>query len=104
MKPKPVVVTTICSECGLDWDDHGDNPTTSDCVRLLKIELARRPKPVFTYPYSGYNPYWTWNGGVTISNTAPLLYEQSSNHLNDGHSVTIKTPQSIDSTCTAVVA
>jgi hypothetical protein len=46
MKPYPVVVTTICSLCGLPWDDHGDKPTAEDCVRLLLVELAKTPTPL----------------------------------------------------------
>jgi hypothetical protein len=67
MKPYPVVVTTICSLCGLPWDDHGDKPTAEDCVRLLLVELAKTPNtaplapyvlpvpyPVYPRPYSPY--------------------------------------------------
>ena len=72
MKPQPVVVETVCSECGLDWDLHGDKPTLVDCIRLLRDELARRsaPSPVtITYPiqpvYPGYpwQQWWTTCGG-----------------------------------------
>lgn len=45
--PQPVVVRTVCSECGLDWDGHGDKPTFADCIRLLKAEVA---KPRVAYP------------------------------------------------------
>lgn len=89
MKPKPVVVTTICSECGLDWDDHGDNPTTSDCVRLLKVELERRPRPVTYYPNWTYPYSWSLTAGA-ISNTTPLDYTQGINNtLHDGHSINV---------------
>src|SRR5208282_2469717 len=49
-KPEPIAVETVCSVCGLDWKRHGKNPTTDDCIRLLKQELLNRPltKP---YPY-----------------------------------------------------
>lgn len=39
-KPQPVATVTVCSICELDWDLHGENPTTDDCIRLLKSELA----------------------------------------------------------------
>ena len=64
-KPKPVVVETRCSECDLPWEDHGDNPTLLDCIRLLK----EQPKTV-TYTYPWYQPYpyqtptITWGGGA----------------------------------------
>jgi hypothetical protein len=52
VKPNPVVITTICSDCGLDWDDHGENPTSAVCIRLLKEALARKPTTVTTiYPW-----------------------------------------------------
>ena len=28
--------------CGLPWNDHGRDPNTDDCIRLLKAELAKR--------------------------------------------------------------
>ena len=42
MTPKPVVQTTICSDCGLDWTLH-KKATSSECIRLLKDALAKRP-------------------------------------------------------------
>lgn len=54
-KPKPVVVSTVCSECGLPWEDHGDTPTLADCVRLLKA----RPPQVINYPY-----HWSYTNTV----------------------------------------
>lgn len=50
-KPEPVAVQTICSMCGLDWKRHGRNPTTEDCIRLLKQELASRPVTPTVAPY-----------------------------------------------------
>lgn len=73
MKPKPVVTATICSECGLDWDLHGENPTQSDCIRLLKTELAMRPTTITypVYPYiQPYKPYWWHTYGTP--NTLPI--------------------------------
>ena len=68
MKPKPVITHTICSECGLDWERHGDTPTQSDCIRLLRADLASRPSPIINYPipipvprYAPYiQPYRQW--------------------------------------------
>lgn len=65
-KPTPVVVTEVCSMCGLDWQRHGDKPTTEDCIRLLKAELASRPVAVpFTVrPWWDY-PQVTWTSPTT---------------------------------------
>lgn len=35
-KPKPIPVEMICDLCGGSWKAHGENPTTDDCIRLLK--------------------------------------------------------------------
>jgi len=105
--PKPVVVTTICSECGLAWDAHGEKPTTSDCIRLLKAELAKRPtvQPYVypTYPqYPYYIPnvvsYRIWYSGQT---NAGGLYQnnQSINCVSN-----TATPAVATNTCTAVAA
>lgn len=40
-RPKPVPRDLICSECGLDWDDHPKNPRKSDCIKLLRDKLSR---------------------------------------------------------------
>jgi hypothetical protein len=61
-KPEPVPVSTICSVCGLSWHDHGKDPTTDDCIRLLKAELAKRLIQVpYSYPVPSrsYHP-WHW--------------------------------------------
>lgn len=63
MKPQPVVVTTICSMCDQPWEAHGDKPTTEDCIRLLKQQLAMRPVVKWVQPYQYPSwPYTTWNG------------------------------------------
>jgi hypothetical protein len=77
VKPEPVVVTTICSMCSLPWEQHGADPTTEDCIRLLKLELAKRPA-VVTYPVypqplrpliGPYTPYWSSVGqSLPVSN------------------------------------
>lgn len=41
--PEPVMVSAVCSTCGLDWIEHPHNPTATNCVQLLlrkKIELT----------------------------------------------------------------
>lgn len=66
-KPAPKVTKEVCTLCGLDWDKHGDSPTTDTCVELLlgeirslNAQLAHRPligrpiiQPIYPYP----NPY-----------------------------------------------
>jgi hypothetical protein len=43
-KPQPISKFVVCSECGLPWDDHTEHgKTLQDCIRLLKLELAKRP-------------------------------------------------------------
>lgn len=51
-KPEPVAKQVVCSQCGLDWDKHGDNPTIEKCVEMLKAEVARYGAPwtVYTAP------------------------------------------------------
>lgn len=49
-KPEPVVVSEVCSLCGLAWGRHGDKPTAEKCIELLKADLATRP----------YVPTITW--------------------------------------------
>lgn len=55
-KPKPVPKSVVCSECGLPWSKHTDgrktDPTPDVCIRLLKLELAKRP--AFHMASSGY--------------------------------------------------
>lgn len=102
MRPKPVVVTTICSECGLPWEAHGDEPTTGDCIRLLKIELAKRPSvaiaqpyvyPVYPQPWT--HPYWY---GTTYCNTSGIVDAIACTATS---TVDYKTP-TIETTCSAV--
>ncbi len=102
--PKPVVVTTICSECGLAWEAHGDKPTTSDCIRLLKAELAKRPTPItITYPYvqpvyPSYPWYqYTWTNGVQSTGNITPINCAATNTAN------YQTP-AIEATCTAISA
>lgn len=52
--PKPKATRIVCDTCGLNWEKHKkskpDTAPLSECVRLLKAELAK-PKP---YPMYGY--------------------------------------------------
>lgn len=115
MKPKPVVVTTICSECGLAWEAHGKNPTTADCIRLLKIELAKRPKTTVTYyplypyvaPYQFYPAQYTYGNTTTLTTTTGTsgnVQGYNSNTLGDGHTLTVNTPATSTITCSAISA
>lgn len=85
--PRPRVVKQVCSLCGLDWKDHGKEPTAETCVKLLLDEvlsltadLARRPA-ISPLPYvqpspwwpNPYRPYWpTWYSTISAGtgNTA----------------------------------
>jgi hypothetical protein len=57
LKPEPVAISTICSVCGLSWLEHGKDPTTDDCIRLLKAALAIRPITIPTYPVYPHQHY-----------------------------------------------
>lgn len=71
--PKPVPRDVVCSECGLSWAKHelpGGMKTMplSECVRLLKAELAAsRPQVTYTSGYSYTDPatYNVINGGLS---------------------------------------
>lgn len=67
-KPEPVVVSTVCSLCGLDWNDHGDKPTAATCVDLLRAELAKRPQVSWTI-----NPSSFYGSGQTTSRSYTTL-------------------------------
>ncbi len=107
--PEPVAVTTICSVCGLPWLDHGKTPTTEDCIRLLKAELAKRPIQVpipqpYPYPVRPARPwYWEeWYGRypkqpykITFSTSA------SKEATFGGQSFSERTPKMLETTCKA---
>ena len=40
MKPHPIPENQVCSECGMDWSKHPDEPRRRDCIELLKAEVA----------------------------------------------------------------
>lgn len=62
-KPEPVVVSTVCSECGMKWEDHGPKPTLADCVRLLKA----RPLPQMVSWPSNVTPIGASASSYTLS-------------------------------------
>ena len=60
-KPEPQPLNIVCSNCGLDWNRHGDKPTVEKCIELLKGDLAREkartaPRP-YPQPYPVPYPY-----------------------------------------------
>lgn len=79
--PQPIVTSTVCSVCGLNWANHmpdaSGEVSTLECVRLLKAEIAR-PRPVYrqhwTYPYDQYT--WTCSSGTSTTNK-PLVISAS---------------------------
>jgi hypothetical protein len=103
-KPEPVPVTTICSVCGLSWHDHGKDPTTDDCIRLLKAELAKKLQTVpVPYPYP-VRP-WYWEEWYRKPHREPYeitYWNSSANEANyGGQSVKEHTPRLLTSTCQA---
>jgi hypothetical protein len=81
-RPEPVPKDVACSVCDLPWTDHKPSRgkvDVSECVRLLKAELARRPLTIwqpsaggggsiYTTPPSGpvlMNPASTINATIT---------------------------------------
>ena len=77
MNPEPKPSSLICSVCGQAWDKHTAGRTkptkarpitVEDCVRVLKAELAARPK---------YGPnVWYGQGGIASSAAVPLYGNQ----------------------------
>jgi hypothetical protein len=45
----------VCSECGLDWDLHPENPRRRDCIELLK----NQPK-LTEWPWRWTTQYCNW--------------------------------------------
>lgn len=110
-EPKPVAITTICSVCGLSWSNHGETPTTDDCIRLLKAELAKRPitipnpYPVPT-PYPVPSPYkrpWYWEEWYDKGYKPPgrITFSTKENTFG-GHSIAENTPKMLSRSCQAV--
>lgn|ERR1019366_1365045 len=98
-KPEPVAVTTICSVCGLPWHDHGKDPTTEDCIRLLKAELASKSIP-------GYQPYpirpWYWEEWYNKPYRRSEPYEITyGGRAEKSYSLNEVTPRLLNTTCEA---
>lgn len=116
--PEPVAVTTICSVCGLSWSDHGKEPTTDDCIRLLKAELANRPLTVpvpqpYPYPVPAPRPYvrpWYWEEwyGKPYKRPLEITWSSQSSRENEvtstygGKTFTEHTPRLLSTSCQAV--
>jgi hypothetical protein len=72
MKPEPVPQSVVCTACGLSWDWHEPNRgkvTLSECVRLLRAELLKRPIQTWTNSTAG-NVYTIPSSTTTIGNPA----------------------------------
>lgn len=69
-KPEPVVVRTLCSLCDQEWEKHGDNPTTLNCIELLKDELGRSLRRPQFFPST--TPYVSRD--IWYSNTTSTRY------------------------------
>lgn len=66
-KPKPIPKSVVCSVCNLPWDEHTKgrktDPTPDVCIRLLKVELSKRPRqqPYFSSSASPHFAYTVAN-------------------------------------------
>lgn len=72
--PKPKPTNIVCDTCGLDWKKHKENakgtvPLT-ECVRLLKVELASRATSPIFFPYGSSASMST--GGNIVARGIPL--------------------------------
>lgn len=88
VRPRPIVTQIKCSVCDLPWEQHkgheDDTVKMSECVRLLKLELAQRPRPYISYP-------WTYTYAGSGSWGTPLKGAQWAIPTNT-ITVTTKTP------------
>ena len=113
-KPAPVAVETICSVCGLDWDAHGDAPTTDDCIRLLKEALAEEIKrkpvtvpiqvPVPVYPRPWVRPYYweQWYGEHPYKGNQIYCKSGTTETSYGGRAVNECTPKLLSTTTSAL--
>lgn len=108
--PEPIALTTICSVCGLSWSDHGETPTTDDCIRLLKAALAKKPTTI-PQPYpvpTPYRPYvrpWYWEEWYNkgYKPYGPIYYSKSDgSETYGGYALTERTPKVLSISCKAV--
>lgn len=103
-KPEPIAVTTICSVCGLLWLDHGEDPTTDDCIRLLKAELAKKPITIPSpYPVRPSRPwYWEeWNRRPHRPGEITWPYNGSKEMTYSGQTFKENTPRLLTTSCKA---
>lgn len=61
-KPEPISINIVCSLCGEGWSGHGADPTTLDCIRLLKAKVRTQP-----YVYPVHPNGWWQSGGTTYT-------------------------------------
>jgi len=60
-KPQPIPESLVCSECGLDWSLHPDNPRRRDCIALLVKNQDVQTIPWYSthYCYLGHINCWS---------------------------------------------
>lgn len=111
--PEPVVKSTVCSLCELAWDLHGDNPTTDDCIRLLKAEMQRMrimtpyaqpiaipSTPPWVQPQpQPYPSFKIWCGGNTSGGTYLAGTAGRVNDSNHQHPLTVNHSHSLLDVC-----
>lgn len=97
--PTPVVTATVCSMCGLDWERHGADPTTEDCIRLLKAEIAHKPITLPT-PWMRPVPYVPW----TPPHRPGPIWQVSPPTITCDTTSGTYTPRAATTTCKAVAA
>jgi hypothetical protein len=112
--PQPIAVTTICSVCGLNWELHGEDPTTDDCIQLLKAALASKSTyaPIiikeyvrpYVQPYASpyVQPYVLPYVPTVPFPHSPIWCNTSHNNTINCQSdqpISYNTPRTIESTC-----
>lgn len=69
--PKPKATRIVCDTCGLDWSLHKksktDSAPLSECVRLLKAELAKPKQLPFIIGGSG-SGIGNWSSNISATN------------------------------------
>jgi hypothetical protein len=57
-KPVAVPKEMVCSECGLDWDLHPENPRRRDCIELLLEHGVTKYVPAPTVIWNTHYCNW----------------------------------------------